>query len=534
MTGASIHNRRAFPVASAALLEAILAALEFGVAIVDRQGKILLANSSWRRYTLADHGRPNQAGETAIVLDLDFPQATEKDANRKRVEGLKRVIRGTTDQFTCDLLRPTRTADNWFRLDAHRFDHAPGTAIFIVTDISARKRAEKALRNSQDQLYQSQKMEALGTLVAGMAHEINNPTSLIMFNLPIVRRVWADVLPLLQHAGEASPNRKFGGYTLAFLEDQFLQLVADMEMAASRISKIVKDLRNFSRRSQIHEKGPVDINAAITAAVRLAQTTIRKSGVELRMNLAEDLPRVQGNQTSIEQVTLNVIINAIQAIDHDQGRIDIQSGAVDAEGLVYISVRDNGCGISPEVADKIFDPFVTDKQDQGGTGLGLAVSYNLVKAHDGQITFRQPDDGGTLFTVSIPTEAQSPRPRILVVDDDATVRRMMLQAIRKNGQYLVDEAANGVDGLIKIGSHPPDLLILDLMMPGMNGLEVCQAIHDREPFAAMKVLITTGHPHHPDLQKISALGFTNVHAKPFTIAGFLHAIADIMKSHPGV
>ncbi|MBL0716184.1 MAG: response regulator, partial [Desulfosarcina sp.] len=329
-------------------------------------------------------------------------------------------------------------------------------------------------------------------------------------------------------------GRKFGGSTGAFLATPSHQLIADMDMAASRISKIVKDLKNFSRRSQIRDKTLININEAVTHAARLAQTTIRKSGVQLDLSLKNDLPPIQGNLTSIEQVVLNILINAIQAIDHDQGRITIQTGEGRADGKVFISVSDNGCGISVEMADKLFDPFVTDKQDQGGTGLGLAVSYSLIQAHDGQITFDQPVEGGTVFTVTFPIEPKLKIPRILVVDDDAMVRRLMIKAITQTAQYHVDEAANGVDGLIKIGAQPPDLLILDLMMPGMNGLEVCQAISRKDQFSAMKVLITTGHPYHTDLKKISALGYTHIHAKPITIARFLEAIEAIMEEHQEV
>ena len=514
--------------ASVDLLTALLDALETSVAVVNAGGKLVTGNAAWRYLTHRITGDRFKIGDTAFLLAEDFPPSLPASHNRRRVEGLKAVISGERDHFACDFADPRTYEESWYRVDAHGLDQPPGKAIISIVDISSRKSAERTLRRSPDQFYQAQKMEALGTLVAGMAHEINNPTSLIMFNLPIVQRVWKDVLPLLKLASKEGRARDFGGYKLNFLETHFQQLIVDMELAANRISKIVKDLRNFSRRAQIREKMPVDINTAVNAALRLAQTTMRKSGVELSLDLADDLPRIHGNLTAIEQIALNVIINAIQAIDHDRGRIVIQSGYNRSEGSVYVAVHDNGRGISPEVADNLFDPFVTDKQRQGGTGLGLAVSYNLVRAHAGHIAYADADEGGTVFTVTFPIEPPRKRPRVLVVDDDAMVRRLIVQALSKTEQYFIDEAANGVDGLIKIGSHPPDLLILDLMMPGMNGREVCEAIHGKAPFAAMKVLITTGHPHHPDLQSIAALGFTNIHAKPIQVEGFQKAIEAIL------
>ncbi len=528
MTATQNHTCPAYPQEAATLLDAVLDALAIGIAIVDTDGRLVAFNSAWCHLMLQISGRDAQAGDTAFVLEESFPESMPPRTNRRRVAELDRIISGDRDHFACDFADSRSNEEYWYRVDARRLDRPPGKAVFAVSDISNWKRAELALRSSQDQLYQAQKMDALGTLVAGMAHEINNPTSLILFNLPIVARVWGDILPRLKHISPEGRPSEFGGYKLDYLESHFQQLIVDMELAASRIAKIVKDLKNFSRRSQIQDKVPVDINAAVTAALRLAQTTIRKADVALMLNLSESLPSIKGNPTAIEQVVLNVVINAIQAIDHNHGRIVVETGYERAEGSVYVAVHDNGRGITPEVADKLFDPFVTSNQGQGGTGLGLAVSYNLVQAHEGQITFDHSNEGGTVFTITLPVEPKQKRPRVLVVDDDAPVRRLIVQAVGKTGLYDVDEAANGVDGLIKIGSRPPDLLILDLMMPGMNGLEVCQAIHGKEPFAAMKVLITTGHPHHPDLEKIAALGFTKIHSKPISITEFRKTIAAIM------
>ncbi len=515
-------------VATHALYTPVLDALETSVAVVGSDGRLITFNLAWQDWMRRITGHSVENGDRAILLDAHFPEALPISHNSLRVSGLEAVINGQREHFACDWVDPQGDRDAWYRVDAYPLASRAGMAVLSISDVSHRKRAENALRRSQDQLIQSQKMEALGSLVAGMAHEINNPTSLIMFNLPIVKRVWEDILPLLKRTSRQGTPIEFGGYRIDFLERRLAPLIEDMEMAANRISKIVKDLRNFSRRSQLRDTAAVDVNAAVAAALRLAQTTMRNSGVELSLELAEDLPRIQGNQTAIEQVALNVIINAIQAIDHDKGRIRIQTRRHLSEGAVAISVRDNGRGISPEMADKLFDPFVTDKQGQGGTGLGLAISYNLVEAHDGRIAFTDTDEGGTEFTLTFPIESPQHRPWVLVVDDDAMVRRLMVEAIGRTGKYRVDEAANGVDGLIKIGSRPPDLLILDLMMPGMNGLEVCEAIHVQASFADMKVLITTGHPNHPDLIAIEALGYNDIYSKPIEVESFRKIIAGIL------
>jgi len=374
-------------------------------------------------------------------------------------------------------------------------------------------------------LYQAQKMEALGTLVAGMAHEINNPISLIMFNLPVLRRVWMDVLPVVQQAAGDTGPRKFGGFSLDYLQTQFMQLVDDMDMAASRVSKIVRDLKNFSRQAHVSEKEPVQLNDAVRNAVRLARATIEKSGVALSLQLQEELPSILGNLPSIEQIILNILINAAQAIEGENGKIALLTGQKDDGSEVFVAVRDNGCGVSPAIADKIFDPFVTDKQKRGGSGLGLAVSYSIAQAHGGTICYTPVEGGGTTFTVWLPAGRERARKRVLVVDDDALVRKLIQQLLSKSGRYKVEEAVSGIDGLLRIGTQTPDLLILDLKMPGMNGIEVCRAVRRNGQLADMKVLITTGHPNHPDLEEIRAMGYTDCFIKPVRVKTF-HAVVD--------
>jgi len=185
---------------------------------------------------------------------------------------------------------------------------------------------ENDLYESQQQLQQAQKMETLGTLVAGVAHEINNPINLIMYNIPLLQKIWIDFMPLLIERRQIEPDRKFGGFDYEFLADNLVQLVADMEMAAHRVAKTVSALKNYSRQSNVAKKAPLQLNNAVQNAMRLAQTTLRSSAVEIKMALGPDLPDIDGNLQSIEQIILNIIINAVQSIDHDRGRIEITTG----------------------------------------------------------------------------------------------------------------------------------------------------------------------------------------------------------------
>jgi C4-dicarboxylate-specific signal transduction histidine kinase/ActR/RegA family two-component response regulator len=398
-----------------------------------------------------------------------------------------------------------------------------------LTRVEARQRCDhQALRESQQQLQQAQKMETLGTLVAGVAHEINNPINLIMYNIPLLKKIWSDFLPILLERERLEPGRKFGGFDLNFLADNLTQLMADVELAAHRVAKTVSDLKNFSRQSNIAEKAPLQVNTAVKNAIRLAKTTLRKSAVRIRLDLTDHLPEIDGNQQSIEQIILNIIVNAVQAIDHQQGEIVIRTGFQNKDGRVYITIKDNGRGILPSIADKIFLPFVTDKHSEGGTGLGLSVSYSLVKAHKGEISFETRTGEGTAFTVYLPTLIERQIFKILVVDDDNAIRQMLIEALTMDHKYLVEEASNGIEASIKMGTYRPDLLILDIFMPEMDGVEVCRSIRSEPELADMKVIITTGYPEHPKLDEVVELGFHNILSKPFDLLKFIQDVEKVL------
>jgi len=397
----------------------------------------------------------------------------------------------------------------------------------IGEDITERVQAEEALKKSQEKLYQAQKMDTLGTLVAGMAHEINNPINLIMYNISLFQKIWHDCLPVLNQHGGKESGRKYGGLTYNFLEENSDRLLFDMDLAANRVAKIVNDLKNFARQSNVVDKSLIQINTAVENALRLAQTSLRKSGVELVVDLAGDLPALKGNLQNIEQIILNLIINAVQAIDHDQGVVRIATGFQNRDRRISVTIADNGCGVAPDISGKLFDPFVTDKQAEGGTGLGLSVTYSLVKAHDGEVVFHSEKGKGTTFTVFFPTVVKKTTGRILVVDDDKSIRDMLIKTLGEAGPYRVEEASNGIEACIKLGTYRPDLLILDMFMPEMDGLEVCRTIKSEPEFSDMNVMITTGFPDHQKLEEVAALGFDRIYHKPFNLPDFLKAVGNI-------
>ncbi|MDD5724099.1 MAG: PAS domain S-box protein [Syntrophales bacterium] len=276
--------------------------------------------------------------------------------------------------------------------------------IAMIEDITDQKRSEQEKEQLERQLLHAQKMEALGTLVAGVAHEINNPINKIMFDMPLLQKVWHDALPILEKEARTEPEKKYGGLTYDFLKENLPQLLSDIDLAANRVAKTVNNLKHFTRQSSITDKAPIEINTAVTTAVRLIEATLKKSSILLELELAKKSPMIEGTLQSIEQIIMNIAINATQAIDHDHGKITISTGLQkkNGEAVAVISISDNGKGVDPTIADKIFDPFVTSRQAEGGTGLGLSITCNLIEAHLGEITFLSKKGEGTTFTITFP------------------------------------------------------------------------------------------------------------------------------------
>lgn len=399
----------------------------------------------------------------------------------------------------------------------------PYKVISSLRDITETKKTAAALEQARTDLYQAQKMKALGTLVSGVAHEINNPTNLIMLNIHLFKGLWQDLLPLLSELTASNPERKFGGLPINYLEENLHLLINDTEMAVTRIAAIVKSLKEFYSRSSVSDKVPLDINAAVDNAQKLTQTMLRKSGIELLTDLAPDLPKVNANLQSVEQILMNMIINAGEAIEHGNGQVTVKT-APDGADRVLITVADNGKGIAPEMFDSLFDPFVTNKQESGGTGLGLSVTYSLVQAHNGRIRFRNLPSGGAEFAVSFPATARMDAPRILVVDDDETILQLISQALEREDAYQVQTVASGVDACARLGEFRPDVVILDVFMPEVDGVEVCRTMKDDPLFAGISVIVVSGVTDHPKIAQIRQMGFNTIFAKPLPMAEFLAAV----------
>jgi polar amino acid transport system substrate-binding protein len=272
----------------------------------------------------------------------------------------------------------------------------------LTREIAERRQVEEELRLNQQQLVQADKMAALGVLVSGVAHEINNPTGLILLEVPILKRFHGDAGKILERYYLDNGDFNCGGLPYSRMRQEVPRCLEKLQDAGKRIKRIVDDLKDFARRDDTDCNGVLDLNATAQAAVRLVEPSIRKATEHFKTQYGRTLPPLRGNPQRIEQVLVNLILNACQALP-DTGRgIELTTWNDSFRGNVVLTLRDEGSGIAPEHLSRLTDPFFTTKQDQGGTGLGLSVSAGIVKEHGGTLSFQSSPGSGTTVTLTLP------------------------------------------------------------------------------------------------------------------------------------
>ena len=252
----------------------------------------------------------------------------------------------------------------------------------------------------EQQIQQADKLASLGQLVSGIGHEINNPNQFIRGNVKIVKQAFEDIMPILDEHAEENPDLKIARLKYNFFKDHIMTLIDDMGHGSERIKGIVDGLRSFARKDEGQLIDKVDINTLIGSTARLVEIEVHKRA-EIELNLATNIPSFTGNSQKIEQVLVNLIVNAAQAIPDDiKGLVKVTTSVID--GQISVQVSDNGKGIDSKTRKQIFDPFFTTKRTRGGTGLGLSISYRIIEEHGGTISVNSEVNKGTTFTVLLP------------------------------------------------------------------------------------------------------------------------------------
>jgi polar amino acid transport system substrate-binding protein len=254
----------------------------------------------------------------------------------------------------------------------------------------------------QQELIQADKLASLGILVSGVAHEINNPTGLILYNLPILKSAYQVAVAGLEARFAESGDFMIGGLSYSQFREELPRLFEEMQGGARRIKRIVDDLKDFARKDTSSLDEVVDLNAVAQTAVRLLDNTIKKATSRFQLSCLDRLPPFRGNPQRIEQVVVNLILNACQALVRPDQGIHLATSWDELRNEVKLTVKDEGIGIPQEHLARLTDPFFTTKRASGGTGLGLSVSAGIIKDHHGRLEFASSPGSGTTATMTLP------------------------------------------------------------------------------------------------------------------------------------
>jgi two-component system NtrC family sensor kinase len=420
-----------------------------------------------------------------------------------------------------------RTTASWL-LDGRG---RPTYAVSLVQDVTDRKRLEEELR-------QAEKMSAVGLLVSGVAHELNNPLAGVLG--------YAQLLLASSLSGETTRR----GLETILRE-------------AERCKRIVQNLQTFARKRRPQEE-PVDVNEILESTLELHSYQLKVDDIDVEADLDPSLPRILGDAHQLRQVFLNIILNAHQAMAGREGGGRLAVASRRRAGAVVVEIEDSGPGIPAEHLSRIFDPFFTTKEVGQGTGLGLSICYGIVEEHRGRISARDVPGGGARFTVELPIgrdhaaagepEAGASREgpgrapaapaaggpqlpaaerrasrggRILVVDDEPTILEVLDMALSADG-HAVDAVLSASEALRRTRETSYDLIITDLKMPGMDGEAFYERVRESDPSLAGRIVFSTGDTVGGDTRVFLEKTGNRYWQKPFDLETVKAAVREAL------
>jgi PAS domain S-box-containing protein len=455
--------------------------------------------------------------------------------DRDHVEKGFRLALVTKEDHNADFRCEHRNG-TWLFLDAAGswvFDAKgnPWRAVIVSRDITERKKSEEALRDSQEQLRLSQKLEAIGQLAGGVAHDFNNMLTVISGYSEL----------LLRQCPENS---------------SMAEKIEEIRKAAKRSADLTRQLLAFSRK-QVLQPEVIDLNSLIENMRKMLVRLIGED-IEIITALRPDIGKINADPGQIEQVVMNLVVNARDAMS-DGGRIVIETTDVDldeayasarvgvkAGPYVMLAISDTGCGIDAETQKHIFEPYFTTKELGKGTGLGLSTVYGIVKQSEGNIWIQSEVGKGTTFNIYLPrTEARMELPRrnsearqqkgsetLLLVEDEPLVRDFTRCVLQEIG-YKVLDAGRGADALRIADEYegPIHLMITDVVMPHMSGPQLAENLTHRRP--EMKVLYVSGYTGADAIVRHGVLeeGISFLE-KPFTTSSLAHKVREVLDQAP--
>ena len=463
-------------------------------------------------------GYPSEAPEKD-VRPFDLDRFVDPQARAALLERL------TTDGSVNDYLLRLRRADGsaaWIEVTA-RADPPSGAGAVrveaLMRDVSERKKLDDETRDIYNQLLQAEKMAALGQTISGVAHELNNPLATILS--------WAERL-------SDRPS----------LEDPVRRGLETILSESERAARIVRNLLTFARKRQT-TRAMVDVNQVVRETLALRSYEQRVTNITVIEALAAGLPQVFADGHQVQQVLLNLIINAEQAMlaAHGRGTIVVRTWHDPDQETVILEINDDGPGIPTDVQPKIFDPFFTTKEVGKGTGLGLTVAYAIVQEHGGRIRLESRIGSGASFYVELPVtgakDSTSSQRRgssrttvetvagasILLVEDEAKLASAVADALGDAG-YIVEHASDGEEALAKIAERAFDVVICDLKMPRLDGKAFYRRLSESAPVLAKRIVFVTGDVAGTDAERFLEESGCRWLAKPFRLGDLLRAVAS--------
>lgn len=459
------------------------------------------------RYTFVNHTAPGLAREDLIgkATPFDFVDAKNHAAMRAAFESALETGRASSYEVHVPQL------DAWYAsVVGPVFEHGKVTGLSILTrETTEQKRAEEALQRSEQRLREAQRMETIGTLAGGIAHDINNMLTPIL--------AYADLMRLDLPPDHAAQKQLRG-----------------IRLASERARELVQRILLFSRRQAVR-KEVFDLRQSVVEEVMLLRATL-PANVELRTELPTEPVHVLADRTQIGQVLTNLATNALQAMPAG-GLLKIALQLAHG-GQARLSVADSGAGMDTETARRVFDPFFTTKPVGAGTGLGLSIVDSVVREHGGETTLRTAPGEGAVFTVHLPTTstasqptliearahmATSPRMDVLVVDDEPAIVAVARDALTRAGHTVIE--ASSAQAALELFTRDPDafdVLLTDQSMPGMSGMALIAKLRALRP--AVACLLMTGHGDDTTQRDAELLGVHEIIAKPFSLTTLLAAI----------
>jgi len=426
--------------------------------------------------------------------------------------GLVGVIEQWQEQQAASCEAELRVADGrrW-NVTVSRLRGAPAEPsgfLFVLSDVTDSRRL-------QEQLAQSEKMSSLGQMISGVAHELNNPLASVVGYAQLIRA---------STKGDEKLQRR----------------LETLERESHRCRKIVKNLLSFARR-RAPERKPLSLNQVVENVIGLLRYQLRVDGIRLDKELSNQLPAIEGDAHQLEQLLVNLLTNAAQAIrsEDETGRVVVRTTLID--GSVRMEIEDSGPGIPPELRSTVFDPFFTTKEAGEGTGLGLSLVYDIVASHEGCIEIVGDAPCGTTFRIELPitsrgedrpspTHGEQPLPlpsdaSILVVDDDESLARMICESLSGEG-WKAQFVGDGKQALARIEQESFDLLISDLKMPDMNGERLYRTLSETHSELAGRIVWTTGDTLGRTAEELARRTGRPVLHKPFDLAELRQAVRD--------